>query len=50
MIVKDFTVLKFLDRFRTLFGKMGVDYDMMRRILQVKLIMDGRRIPTVMSG
>jgi hypothetical protein len=29
---------------------MGVDYDMMRRILQVKLIMDGRRIPTVMSG
>ncbi|HML35929.1 MAG TPA: hypothetical protein PKA19_00685 [Bacillota bacterium] len=48
--MKDFKVLKFLDRFRGLFQRLGVDYGMMRRILQVKLIMDGRRVPTVLSG
>lgn len=48
--MKDYRVLKFLDRFRAFFGKLGVDYDMMRRILQVKLTMDGRRVPTVMSS
>lgn len=48
--MKDFTVLKILDRFRGIFGKFGVDYDVMRKILQVKLIMDGRRVPTIMSN
>ena len=39
-IMKNFTVLKLLDRFHFLFKKIGVDYPTMRRILQVKLIMD----------
>jgi hypothetical protein len=45
--MKDFYVLKLLDRLKPLFVTLGVDYHKMRRILQIKLIMDGRRVPTV---
>lgn len=48
--MKDFSVLKFLDKFRYLFEKTGVNYSLMRKILQVKLTMDGRRVPTVLEG
>ncbi|MUG85140.1 hypothetical protein GNP92_02085 [Paenibacillus timonensis] len=41
--------LRVLDRFRGLFVKMGVDYPVMRRILQVKLTMDARRVPTMVN-
>lgn len=49
-IMKDFTVLKLLDRFCFLFKKMGVDYLTMRRILQVQLTMDERRVPTILTN
>ncbi|WP_315121218.1 hypothetical protein [uncultured Clostridium sp.] len=48
--MKEFKVLKFIDKFKFLFTKFGVDYQAMRRILQIKLIMDGRRVPTVMNN
>lgn len=48
--MKDFKVLKLLDKFRGIFIKLGIDYDVMRKILQVKLIMDGRRVPTVIGN
>ncbi len=48
--MKDFTVLKLLDRFHFLFKKMGVDYPIMRRILQVQLTMDERRVPTILTN
>lgn len=48
--MKDFKVLKLLDKFEWLFKRLGVDYHIMRRILQVKLIMDGRRVPTVIGN
>ncbi|WP_411682931.1 hypothetical protein [Clostridium thailandense] len=48
--MKDFKVLKFLDNFRGFFEKLGVDYHIMRKILQIKLIMDGRRVPTAVGG
>lgn len=48
--MKDFRSLRLLDRFRFIFEKMGIDYKVMRRILQLKLIMDGRRVPTVMTN
>lgn len=48
--MKDSFVLKFLDRFSAFFTSLGIDYPMMRRILKVKLEMDGRRAPTVMSN
>lgn len=48
--MKDFKFLKFLDKFKFFFRKLGVDYEVMRKILQIKLLMDGRRVPTVFSA
>lgn len=48
--MKDFIFLKILDRLRIIFEKLGVDYVVMRKILQVKLIMDGRRMPTALGN
>lgn len=48
--MKDFMVLRFLDIFKVFFEKLGIDYKAMRRILQIKLIMDGRRVPTLMNS
>lgn len=48
--MKDFLVLKFLDKFKGVFEKVGIEYELMRNILQVKLIMDGRRVPTIISN
>ena len=45
--MKEFRTLLFLDWFRVLFEKAGFDYPLLRRILQVKLTMDQRRVPTV---
>jgi hypothetical protein len=47
--VKDFRTLKILDLFRVLFERFGIDYPTMRKILAVKLTMDGRRTPTVFN-
>ncbi|GFN34906.1 hypothetical protein [Tepidimicrobium xylanilyticum] len=46
--MKEFRILKLLDSFQMVFEKFGIDYPIMRRILQVKLTLDGRRIPTAM--
>ncbi len=48
--MRDFKVLKFLDRFKHLFEKSGINYEVMRKILQMKLIMDGRRTLTIMNN
>jgi len=48
--LKEFTILKLLDRICFLFERSGVDYAIMRKILQIKLIMDARRIPTIMAN
>jgi len=45
--MKDFPTLKFLDRFRGLFQKAGIEYEVMRKILQIKFLMDSRRVPTL---
>ncbi|WP_152396503.1 hypothetical protein [Paenibacillus guangzhouensis] len=47
--MREFRVLQILDRCRGYFTKLGVDYDVMRKILQVKLLMDRRRVPTVLT-
>lgn len=41
--MKEFRSLKVLDKFRFVFNKSNVDYDMMRKILEVKLTLDSRR-------
>lgn len=46
--MKDFGVLKFIDRFEKLFENAGINYPVMRRLLQLMLIMDRRRSTTVM--
>lgn len=48
--MKDFKILKFLDLFKGLFEMLGVDYPVMRKILNVKLILDRRRTSTVLSN
>ncbi|BCN30602.1 hypothetical protein [Anaeromicropila herbilytica] len=48
--MEDFMALKFLDKLKPIFHKMGVDYEVMRKIIQMKLLLDGRRVPTVFSG
>jgi hypothetical protein len=47
--MKNFFVLRVLDHFRAIFEKFGIDYPMMRIILQVKLTMDGRNVPAVIN-
>ncbi|MFT5875964.1 MAG: hypothetical protein ACI8WT_004964 [Clostridium sp.] len=48
--MKNFTVLVILDKFQSLYEKLGVNYKTMRMILQIKLTMDGRRVSTVMRN
>lgn len=47
--MQDYWFLKFLDRIEGLFCAMGIDYPVMRRILQVKLVINSRRSVTVIS-
>lgn len=46
----DFKSLRLLDRFKWIFQKMHIDYEVMRHILQLKLTMDSRRMPPVFNG
>ena len=45
----DFKTLRLLDKLRFVFIKMGIDYEMMRKILHIKLTMDERRVPTLFN-
>lgn len=47
--MKDFKFLKFLDLFKNIFEKIGVDYSSMRNIIQIKLTLDSRRTATVVG-
>lgn len=47
--MRDFRTLKILDRFEKIFTLFGVDYKIMRKILQVKFMLDQRRVPTIFS-
>ncbi|SES66935.1 hypothetical protein SAMN05216389_101332 [Oceanobacillus limi] len=48
--MNEFYSLKFLDFFRPLFRLFQIDYETMRKILQIKLTMDQRRIPTIFAS
>ena len=47
--MREFQSLKFLSVFKGLFTRLGVDYAMMEKILQIKLTMDERRVPTIFN-
>lgn len=48
--MREFKLLKFLDIFKGIFIRLGIDYEIMRRILQVKLTMDTRRATTIINS
>ncbi|KOA18543.1 hypothetical protein CLHOM_34450 [Clostridium homopropionicum DSM 5847] len=48
--MKEFKTLIVLDKFKGFFEAVGVDYSIMRKILQVKLTMDSRRVPTALGN
>jgi hypothetical protein len=48
--MKEPFVIRLTDRFSSVFKSFGVDYPLMRKILALKLKMDKRRAPTIMSG
>lgn len=48
--MKEFLVLRILDLFQGFYKKLGVDYKIMRMVVQMKLTMDGRRVSTVMNN
>ncbi|QBP40175.1 hypothetical protein E2636_02975 [Paenisporosarcina antarctica] len=48
--MNEFKSLRFLDLFKRLFIMFGIDYEVMRKILQIKLTMDQRRVPTIFNG
>lgn len=48
--MKNYKILKILDKFKKVFEKFNIDYEIMRKILQVKLTMDGRRTSTILQN
>ncbi|SDZ25920.1 hypothetical protein SAMN05660462_02412 [Proteiniborus ethanoligenes] len=48
--MSNFKSLKLLDKFSSLFEKIGVNYKAMRAILEIKLIMDGRRVSIAVAN
>ncbi|RDY29538.1 hypothetical protein [Lachnotalea glycerini] len=48
--MKEFKILKILDKISFIFKSVDIDYPLMRKIIQIKLLMDERRVPTVMMN
>lgn len=48
--MKDFWILKVLDFWSWFYQLMGVDYAVMRKVLQIKLLMDQRRVPSLLMN
>ncbi|WP_270940093.1 hypothetical protein [Romboutsia lituseburensis] len=47
--MKDFYILKILDLFKGIYKGLGINYEIMRVIVQSKLIMDGRRGQNILN-
>jgi hypothetical protein len=48
--MKTFLLIRLTDRLAPLFEKMGINYKHMRMILQLKLTLDSRNVPTVLAN
>ncbi len=48
--MRDYAVLRFLDLFENIFKIFDIDYMAMRKILQAKLLLDSRRVATVLQN
>lgn len=47
--MNEFKILRLLDLIQGLYRSLGVDYPVMRKILKLKLLMDERRVPTILK-
>lgn len=48
--MKEFMSLKILDKFKGIINKFGYDYEVIRKILKIKLTLDSRRTPTLFNN
>ncbi|MHB8063176.1 MAG: ABC transporter permease [Ruminiclostridium sp.] len=48
--MKEFLLLKLLDKLAPIFNKLGINYKQLRMILKVKLTLDGRNVPTILAN
>ncbi len=48
--MKEFLLLRLLDKFEGILKKLDIDYFQLRMILKIKLTLDSRSVPTVLSG
>lgn len=48
--MKEYGFLKLLDKFKGIYTKLGIDYEKMRIILNMKLTLDGRKTSTIMGN
>ncbi|MFC4401968.1 hypothetical protein [Gracilibacillus xinjiangensis] len=48
-MMENFQTLQLLDKFERIFTYANIDYKAMRKILEIKLTMDSRRIPTIFN-
>lgn len=48
--MEDFKTLKIVDLFKGIYTRFGIDYRIMRKILQTKLTMDQRRVSTIVNN
>ncbi|KAB3531127.1 ABC transporter permease [Alkaliphilus serpentinus] len=48
--MENYKTLRVVDLFSGIYKSFGVDYRIMRKILQVKLTMDQRRVPTILNS
>ncbi|MDF2986449.1 MAG: hypothetical protein K0R50_1959 [Eubacterium sp.] len=48
--MKEFLLIRLLDKFEGGFNKLDIDYFQLRMILKIKLTLDSRSVPTVLSG
>lgn len=48
--MKKFISLRILDKFKLIFEGIGIDYVKMRKVLELKLTLDSRRVPTIMEN
>lgn len=48
--MKDFLLIKLLDKLAPIFNRLGINYNQMRMILKVKLTLDHRNVPTILAN
>lgn len=48
--MKDFLLIKLLDKLQPVFNKFGINYKQLRLVLKVKLTLDNRNVPTILSN